>query len=443
MESLFRSTCIITPSGVVDGAVHVRDGMIVAVHDTSEIACGIPSEDFGGLAILPGLVDPHVHINDPGRSDWEGFETATRAAAAGGITTLIDMPLNSSPVTTTLSALHAKHEAAKGKLSVDVGFHGGLIPGNSGQIQALAGAGVFGIKAFLVHSGIDEFPNATMVDLREAMPILQRLNLPLLVHAELDEATLPSRDGRTDHGAWSASRPQSMEVRAIDMLLRLHEEFPCPLHIVHLAASDGIAPLREMRTRWKNITVETCPHYLFFSESMVPPNNTLFKCAPPIRDEQNKKRLWEGLEKGDIDMIASDHSPCPPGMKALDTGDFFRAWGGISSLQFGLPILWSASVGLALSDVARWMSSTPARVFGLGDRGAIAPGYRADFAVFDPRGTTFVEPSMIQHRHKLTPYAGRKLQGRVVRTYLQGTLVFDDGKFPGPLSGRAISRSQS
>ncbi|HMX62649.1 MAG TPA: allantoinase AllB [Candidatus Sumerlaeota bacterium] len=442
MEQLLRSTRIVTPTGIVDGAIHISGDRITAVSAAADIPTGIPVQDFGNFAVLPGLVDPHVHINEPGRSDWEGFQTATRAAAAGGITALIDMPLNSSPVTTTLEALREKHAATAGKLTVDVGFHGGLIPGNSPHLGALADAGVFGIKAFLVHSGIDEFPNATESDLRAAMPILQQRNLPLLVHAELDEPSPPPRDGRSDHAAWSASRPQSMEVRAIEMLLARHREAPCPLHIVHLAASNGIPLLREARTHRDNITVETCPHYLHFAEEEIPPSNTLFKCAPPIRGGVNRDALWNGLQSGVIDMIASDHSPCPPAMKALDSGDFFRAWGGISSLQFGLPVLWShaGARGFGLREIARWMSEMPARIFQLPRHGAIIAGNLANIVVFDTEGRTSITEQTTEHRHKLTPYSGENLRGSVVATYLRGACIFSEGRILGAPGGAILRR---
>ncbi|HEY7119757.1 MAG TPA: allantoinase AllB [Tepidisphaeraceae bacterium] len=435
---IIASRRVVTPDGEQDGAILIRDGRIDAVVPRARIPAGAPVEDFGRLAILPGLVDPHVHVNEPGRTEWEGFDTATRAAAAGGITTLVDMPLNSTPVTTDVAALRQKLAATTGKLSVDVAFHGGLIPGNAGDLESLIDAGVVGIKAFLVHSGIDDFPNATEPDLHAAMPILARRNVPLLVHAELDGDA--PKAGRT-YASYLASRPRHWENRAVRLLIRLCREFRCPVHIVHLSSSDVLDELSAAKSEGLPLTVETCPHYLFFDAERIAEGDTRFKCAPPIREAENRERLWEGLRSGVIDLIASDHSPCPPEMKRLESGDFATAWGGIASLQLGLCAVWTqaSARGLGLVDLARWMAQSPARMVRLdSSRGAIAPGRDANLVVFDPEARWNVSGPSLLHRHKLTPYEGVELAGRVRATYLRGRKIYEDGRMIGSASGQPL-----
>ncbi len=421
---------VITPLGVRPAAVLVDEGRIVDVVARRNVPADFPVEDVGEFVVSPGLIDAHVHINEPGRSEWEGFATATRAAAAGGITTLIDMPLNSDPVTTTVAALAQKRAAAAGQCWVDVGFYGGLVPGNLEHLPGLLDEGVFGIKAFLTHSGIDDFPNATEADLRAAMPLLAARNAPLLAHAEIGSGADVSTRDPTRYDTWLRSRPPSMEMDAIRLLIRLCQQTGCPTHIVHLANADAVPDLVAARSQRLPLTVETAPHYLYFFAEGLPDGDTRFKCAPPIRESDHQERLWIALQNGVIDFIATDHSPCPTAMKHLDDGNFMSAWGGIASLQLLLPIAWTAAQarGHVPADLARWLSRWPAQFLGLlGRKGAIEPGYDADLVVWDADASFVVEAEALQHRHKITPYAGERLRGVVRRTYLRGEMVYNDG----------------
>jgi allantoinase len=392
-----------------------------------------------------------VHVNEPGRTEWEGFETATRAAAAGGVTTIVDMPLNSVPPTTTLAGLEAKRRAAAGKCHVDVAFWGGVVPGNAGDLETLAHAGVRGFKCFLSPSGVDEFAPVDERDLREAMPILAHLGRPLLAHAEWPAALrAPQGDPRT-YRTWLDSRPPEAEVAAIDRLVRLAREFGTRIHIVHLATGEALPRLRAARADGVNVTVETCPHYLTFAAADLRDGDTRFKCAPPIRDGGERARLWDGLLAGDIDLVATDHSPAPPAMKHMDDGDFVAAWGGIASLQLGLSAVWTAAhlvygdsplsaSGLSpYGALARWLADAPARLAGLSPRkGAIAPGADADLIIWDPDADFVVDAASLYHRHAVTPYHGQRLRGRVRTTILRGAVVFDDGQCCGPALGRLL-----
>ena len=425
---------MVTPEGVRAAAVHVHDGIIRRVAAWEDVPRGGAVEDVGDLVLMPGLVDTHVHLNEPGRTDWEGFETGTRAAAAGGVTTLLDMPLNSVPATTSREGLVAKREAARGKCSVDVGFIGGVIPGNVEHLAPLRAAGVLAFKCFLVHSGVDEFPNVYEDDLREAFPVLATLGVPLMVHAEHPAhiGTAPP-EGSPDYAPYLASRPPSAERAAIEMLARLVEWCRVPVHVVHLSSADGLEAVRAARARGLPITAETCPHYLTFAAEEIPAGATEYKCAPPIRAAVERTALWHGLLRGDIDLIVSDHSPSPPSMKS--SGDFFTAWGGIASLQLGLPAVWTAASarGAGLVELASWMCSNPANLVGLGGRkGHIAAGRDADLVVWDPAASFVVEPTRLLHRHPLTPYAGRRLRGVVSATYLRGRIAYRDGELAPP-----------
>jgi allantoinase len=447
---VLRSERVATPAGVRAAAVRVRDGRIESVGPYDAPAAGVPELDVGNHVVLPGLVDSHVHINDPGRADWEGFEHATRAAAAGGVTTLVDMPLNSVPPTTTVDGLEAKRAAASGRCYVDVAFWGGVVPGNREHLLPLAQAGVAGFKCFLCPSGVDEFGHVVEQDLREALPVLAELGLPLLVHAELPQLlrdpTAPG-DGQPgdprQYATWLASRPPASERVAIDLILRLAEDFNARVHIVHLATADAIEAISDARRNGVAVTVETCPHYLRFAAEEIPAGATAFKCAPPIRERDQRERLWKGLVAGAIDLIASDHSPAPPALKRLAEGDFVRAWGGIASLQVALPAVWTGmeARGVPLDRLAGWLAAAPARLAGLeGVKGAIAPGCDADLTVFDPEDRIAVSAQALYHRHPVTPYHGARLLGSVKMTILRGEVVFENGECRGAPSGTIVSR---
>ncbi|MBS2025980.1 MAG: allantoinase AllB, partial [Deltaproteobacteria bacterium] len=385
-----------------------------------------------------GLVDAHVHVNEPGRTEWEGFVTATRAAAAGGITSIVDMPLNCIPVTTTREALRIKRDAIGGLLRVDVAFWGGVIPGNAGELDGLVDDGIAGAKCFLVHSGIDEFPNATEADLRLAMPILARRGVPLLVHAELGEHLVPPPAvPPSKYAAWLDSRPRAAEDEAIRFILKLARETGCRVHIVHLSSSDALPIVAQAKADGVRASAETCPHYLTLAAEDVPDGHTEYKCAPPIRERENREKLWAALGAGVLDFVVSDHSPCTPHLKHLESGDFTQAWGGISSVQLGLPLVWTGAHarGIELPTVVRWMSERTAAFAGLAQKGSIAPGKDADLVVFDPHAEFVVREELIQHRHKLNPYLGRTLRGVVRETILRGETVFADGAFPGDNRG--------
>lgn len=431
----------VLPDGMRPAAIRIAAGTIVEIAPHAPPHDGDPVIDAGDAVVLPGLVDSHVHINEPGRTEWEGFGTATRAAAAGGVTTLVDMPLNSIPATTSVPGLDAKRQAADGQCAVDVAFWGGVVPGNAAELEPLARAGVRGFKCFLSPSGVDEFQHVTETDLRRAMPIVASLGLPLLVHAEWPAALLPpARDARR-YQTWLDSRPAAAEVAAIDAVLRLAGEYGCRVHIVHLAASGAIPMLRAARERGVAVTVETCPHYLSFAADDIPDGDTRFKCAPPIRSAAHRDRLWQALAAGDIDLVATDHSPSPPTLKHLDAGSFVAAWGGIASLQLGLSAVWTAgqAYGVEATAVARWMSEAPARLAGLyPGKGALVAGADADLVVWDPDADLIVDAAALYHRHAITPYDGRRLRGRVRTTIQRGEVVYDAGACVSPPRGRLL-----
>jgi allantoinase len=417
---------VVLPSGLSSAAIAIEGGRIVDVLPSAPPDSG--ALDLGQLVVSPGIVDCHVHINEPGRTEWEGFETATRAAAAGGVTTLIDMPLNSIPVTTHPEAFDRKLEASESKRYVDVGFWGGVVPGNAPALPGLAARGVLGCKAFLVHSGIDDFPNATEQDLRRAMPVLRDHGLPLLAHAELElGATVTEPSPRVYHG-YLQSRPPEWEDAAIRLLIALCRETRCHVHIVHLSSAGSLEPLRAAKAEGLPISVETCPHYLCLEAEAIPDGATEYKCAPPIREHDNREALWQGLFDGVIDFVITDHSPCTPELKLPAEGDFQRAWGGIASLSLGLAAVWTEARkrGATLSHLARWMSEGPARFAGVaGKKGSIMPGHDADFVVWDPDAPFTVAPEQLFFRHKVSPYLGKALYGRVHRTFLRGREVYD------------------
>jgi allantoinase len=443
----FVSRRVVTPQGVRPAAVLVEGESIVDVVSMQEIPAQSSVRDVGEAAILPGLVDSHVHINDPGRADWEGFETASRAAAAGGYTMVVDMPLNCLPGTTSVAALQAKREAARGKCLVDWGAWGGVVRDNQGEIEALAEAGVLGSKCFLIHPGVDGFSMVTEAELRAALPHLAQTGLPLLVHAELPgpvdaaSARLAAADWRI-YSVYLQSRPEEAELTAIRLLLSLCRQYEFRLHIVHLSASQALPELCAARAEGLPVTVETCPHYLYQSAEEIPDGATLWKCAPPIRARKNREKLWEGLKDGIIDLVATDHSPCPPAMKRLDEGSFKSAWGGIPSLSMALSVVWTEAArrGFTLLDIARWMAEGPAKLAGCSHRkGRLAKGYDADLVVFEPETEFVVTGDRLHYRHPVSPYLGQKLRGRVAATYLRGEAVFADGRFAAA-SGREFRR---
>lgn len=448
MESIITSERVVTPEGVRPASIYVEEGIITRVAEPK--AAGVRGDvvDVGALTVLPGLVDSHVHVNDPGRADWEGFDSAGRAAAAGGVTTLIDMPLNSAPVTTSVSALAAKVAAARGRCRVDFGLWGGVVPGNSGDLEPLLDGGALGCKCFLVPSGIDDFPHVDEAELRVAMPILARVGVPLLAHAELPEYLRPADPAKDpcDYATFLATRPPEAETEAVSLLARLSAETGCAVHIVHVSSADAVHLIARAREAGTRVTAETCPHYLSLAAEDISRGATEFKCAPPIREGANRDGLWEGLADGVLDLIASDHSPCPPELKSLESGSFLDGWGGISSLQLSLRVTWTEAArrGYDLVDVARWMCEAPATLAGLAHRkGRIAPGYDADLVVFDPEAETEVKGVRLFHRHALTPYEGSRLRGSVMATYVRGVMVFDDGAFPEACPGRWLKRGEA
>jgi allantoinase len=424
-----KSTRIITPDGEKNGVVIIKDGLII------DVAPSLDNDDERVIdvhdkVVMPGVIDPHVHINEPGRTEWEGFNTATKAALAGGITTLVDMPLNSSPVTTTADAFDSKLAAAKDQLHTNCGFWGGVIPGNENEIEALIENGVLGFKAFLTHSGIDEFPNVTEDDLRKVMPIIAKYNLPLLVHCELISPLSEGEGTGVRYQDYLNSRPRKWEDDAIALMICLCEEYNCRTHIVHLSSSNSIEQIRNAKQKGLPLTVETGQHYLYYTAEQIRDGQTQFKCAPPIRGKENNEKLWHALQDGIIDFVATDHSPATPALKELQSGDFIKAWGGIASIQFALPVLWTAARKrkCSLNDIVKWLSENPAKLIGKqNSKGKIARGYDADIVVWDERKSFTVTENIIFHKHKITPYISEELFGVVEQTYLSGENVFDNG----------------
>ena len=440
----FLSRRVVTPHGIIAASVLVEDGRILDVVPSNQLPVGISVKDFGEAALLPGLVDSHVHINEPGRTEWEGFRTATRAAAAGGYTLLVDMPLNCLPATTTVAALEAKRAAASGQCHVDWMAWGGVVSDNQAYIEGLVAAGAPGFKCFLIHPGIDGFTMVNENELRTALPQVARTGLPLLVHAELpgpvDAATVQLAGADwSKYATYLLSRPDEAEILAIQLILSLCREFRFRLHIVHLATSQALELLRAAKAEGLPVSVETCPHYLHFSADKIPDGQTLFKCAPPIRSRENREELWRGLKEGVIDLVATDHSPCPPEMKRLSEQSFRTAWGGIASLSLALPVMWTEARdrGFTLADIARWMAEGPARLAGCASRkGRLAKGFDADFVVLEPEAEFIASPGHLHYRHRVSPYLGETLRGRVKATYLRGKCIFTDGEFPGAPGGR-------
>jgi allantoinase len=444
-DIIFRAARTVTPDGEAAYTVAVRNGSIVALapldarFDTArEVVLG-PDE-----VLLAGNVDTHVHVDDPGRTEWEGFATATGAAAAGGVTTLVDMPLNSIPPTCDLDALDVKRRTAEGACHVDVGFWGGAIPRSLGSLRELHEAGVFGFKCFLVDSGVSEFPALDYPRLDRAMREISEFDGVLIVHAEdaatIDHATPPH--GRR-YADFLDSRPDDAEVVAIERLVESARRTGCRVHVLHLSSAAALGTVAAARADGLRVSVETCPHYLFFAAGEIPAGATQFKCCPPIRDEDNREALWAGLAAGTIDIVVSDHSPCTVDLKQLDVGDFATAWGGISSLQVGLSTIWTQarSRGHNLSDVTRWMSAGPAELFGLHGKGRIAVGHAADLCVFAPDETFTVHATALHHRNPITAYEGRELRGVVRSTWLAGEQIATNAQPLPPPRGRLLRRT--
>jgi allantoinase len=442
-----RSRRVLARGRIAPGTIHFRRGRIERVSDYDDVETDAPVEDLGDLVLMPGVVDSHVHVNEPGRTEWEGFDTATRAAAAGGVTTIVDMPLNSIPPTTSVAALLTKAEAMDGQCRVDVGLWGGAVPGNDGVLRDLLQHGALGFKCFLVDSGVAEFGHLDEAGLARALDALRGTNAPLLVHAELpgpiDAATHSLTGDARSYRRWLDSRPHQAEDEAIALVAREVARSGAAAHIVHLSSADSLQLLANARDADLPLTAETTPHYLYFAAEEIPDGAPEYKCAPPIRERDNRERLWRGLLAGTLAGVVSDHSPCTPALKHLGEGDVARAWGGIASLQFGLSIVWTEGQrrGVALERVSELLSAGPASIARIGDRkGRLAAGCDADVIAFDPEAMLEVTPDCVEHRHKVTPYTGRELRGVVRATWLRGRKVYENGAHLGPAAGQWIQR---
>lgn len=437
----------VLPEGLKDVTVLITEGKISEIVEGKAPAGSAKKLiSCGESVLMPGLIDSHVHINEPGRTDWEGFETATKAAAAGGVTTLVDMPLNSTPVTTTVKNFNEKLKAAEGKIYVNCGFWGGIVPDNAKDIDALVEAGVLGFKAFLTHSGIKDFPNASIKDIEAVAEKLAKNNLPLLVHAEFDEKSPEQALHAKEPYAYQnflKSRPKEWEDKAIAEMIKLSDKFKLKTHIVHLSSSNSIAPLKAAKDKGIPISVETCPHYLFFNAETIPDADPRFKCTPPIREKENNDQLWDALVDGTIDFVVTDHSPAPAEMKSIKDGNLHEAWGGISTLQFELPIMWTMAKEkkIPLEQLSSWMSSKVAEFLNLPTKGKIAVGADADLVVWHPEKKMKVSPALMRFRHPISAYEGVMLSGLVEKTYVGGVLVYDKGSFVSSPTGKIILRN--
>jgi allantoinase len=445
-DLVIRGARVATADGLRAAAIHVAAGRITRLAAYGDVPPGAELVEAGDALVFPGLVDTHVHVNEPGRADWEGFASATRAAAAGGVTTIVDMPLNSIPPTTTVAALEVKREAARGRCAVDTGFLGGVVPGNTGDLEPLHRAGVLGFKCFLCPSGVDEFPAVSAADLHRAATVLAALGAVLMVHAELpavlDRSAAAAGDPRS-HATWLAGRPVAAETEAVRLLAEVGRASGVRMHVVHVSAPETLELIAAARSAGVHLTAETCPHYLAFAAEEIPAGATEYKCAPPIRDAARREGLWDALAQGRLDMVVSDHSPAPPAMKRAD-GDFLRAWGGIASLQLRLPAVWTGARarGHAPERLVEWLCAGPARLAGLtGRKGAIAPGHDADLVLWHPEEEFMVDEAALRHRHGLTPWSGRRLTGVVEAVWLRGERVFARGAADEPARGLLLSRA--
>ena len=441
-----HSKRILIKDELIEATLVIHDGKIESIQVGELLHADLDIEEIGTSVIMPGLIDSHVHINEPGRADWEGFDTATRAAAAGGITTLIEMPLNASPVTTSAKAFEEKVRAAENKLHVNCGFWGGIIPQHINELDDLIERGVFGIKAFLTPSGIDEFPNVTEEDLRKGLPILKKHNVPLLVHAEIEDS-IPEQNLLNEfpksYQAYLASRPKNREDNAVRLMINLCEEFDTRVHIVHLSSSSSIEPLENAHRKGIPISVETCPHYLVFDAETIGDGQTQFKCAPPIRERKNNDQLWHALKEGLFSFVVSDHSPALPDIKELDSGNLKKAWGGIAGLQFSLPAFWTRAKeqGISIFEISKLMGSNVARFLDLNSRkGKIAVGYDADLLIWNPDQNFVAKPEETHFRHKISPYISMELNGVVEKTFVGGHKVYDNGLFCELSKGKVLYR---
>ncbi|WP_296383291.1 allantoinase AllB [Winogradskyella sp.] len=437
---IYSKRCFINDK-FIESTLHIKNNKIHCIHSGIYKASKIPFLDYTNLIVMPGIIDAHVHINEPGRETWEGFDTATKAAAIGGVTTLIEMPLNASPVTTNIDAFKLKQEASKGKLHVNCGFYGGVIPSNKADIEGLINAGVFGIKGFLTHSGIDEFPNVSKTDLEAIAPILKQYNIPLLLHCELADDNVPEVVNPKSYHEYIQSRPQHWETNAINLALEIQKQFDIKVHIVHLSASAGIERIKQRKEKTDKLTVETCPQYLYFNAEEIPDASPIFKCAPPIREKANNDKLWTFLLDDGFNFLASDHSPAPPERKQLESGDFFKAWGGISGLQFTLPVVYSESKkrGLQIEKLISLLTKKPAEFLGIdSEKGALVAGFDADITVWDDLEELVISEDSIQHKHKATPYLNEMVFGKVIHTFVNGAHVVENSKLKNLRAGRIL-----
>ena len=445
-EFLIHSKRCFIDNQFIEATLHIKDEKIYQIFNGSHSKENTTILDYNNLIVMPGIIDAHVHINEPGRTNWEGFDTATKAAAIGGITTLIEMPLNANPVTTTTNAFKLKQKASTNKLHVNCGFYGGIIPTNSNDIEDLIRAGVFGVKGFLTHSGIEEFPNVTKQHLEEIAPILKKYDIPLLLHCELSDNEVPKVNNPKSYIEYLHSRPQLWETNAIDLALYIQKRFDIKVHIVHLSASEGLERIKKRKQITHKLTVETCPHYLYFNAEEIPDASPIYKCAPPIREIQNNDLLWKAVLNDDFNFLSSDHSPAPPERKRLEEGDFFNAWGGISGLQFTLPLLYSEGKkrGLPLEKLIPLLTENPAFFLGLEQqKGKLKEGFDADITIWDDKETFTITKKTIQHKHKATPYLNETLFGKVIHTFVNGVQVVENSKLKELNAGKLLFKKQS